>query len=189
MSNSKFIKAFYLNTYDGFYDEEKYISVSGIQAVKEIIQPNLKSYSSTGLRKDYVRITHETGTYFIEGNFSDFYDLIQDERNLDEQERTNYLLNLICEKLLLISEILQPEVKSKITEIKKTTTKQENKNNNSQWMNVDDLIMYLPNKPCRNTIYKWKRKGIIPYYKRSKNIYFLRSEIDQWLDEKNHMNN
>jgi hypothetical protein len=38
--------------------------------------------------------------------------------------------------------------------------------------------------PCQNTIYKWKRKGIIPFHKRSKHLYFLRSEIDSWLKSK-----
>ena len=50
-----------------------------------------------------------------------------------------------------------------------------------QWLNVEDLCKYLPDHPCRNTVYKWKRKGIIPFHKRSKHLYFLKSEIDAWL--------
>lgn len=56
-----------------------------------------------------------------------------------------------------------------------------------QWLNVEDLCKYLPDHPCRNTIYKWKRKGIIPFHKRSKSLYFLRSEIDAWLKSKRGM--
>jgi len=53
-----------------------------------------------------------------------------------------------------------------------------------QWLNVEELCKYLPDHPCHNTIYKWKRKGIIPFHKRSKHLYFLRSEIDAWLKSK-----
>jgi hypothetical protein len=53
-----------------------------------------------------------------------------------------------------------------------------------QWLNVEDLCKYLPDHPCQNTIYKWKRKGIIPFHKRLKHLYFLRSEIDSWLKSK-----
>ena len=53
-----------------------------------------------------------------------------------------------------------------------------------QWLNVEELCKYLPDHPCQNTIYKWKRKGIIPFHKRSKHLYFLRSEIDAWLKSK-----
>ncbi len=53
-----------------------------------------------------------------------------------------------------------------------------------QWMNIEELCKYLPDHPCKNTIYKWKRKGIIPFHKRSKHLYFLRSEIDAWLKSK-----
>ena len=60
----------------------------------------------------------------------------------------------------------------------------QNENMEDQWMNVEDLCKYLPDHPCQNTIYKWKRKGIIPFHKRSKHLYFLRSEIDAWLKSK-----
>jgi hypothetical protein len=56
--------------------------------------------------------------------------------------------------------------------------------NGDQWLNVEDLCKYLPDHPCQNTVYKWKRKGIIPFHKRSKHLYFLRSEIDAWLKSK-----
>lgn len=58
-----------------------------------------------------------------------------------------------------------------------------------QWMNIEDLCKYLPDHPCQNTIYKWKRKGIIPFHKRSKHLYFLRSEIDAWLKSKRGLTN
>jgi predicted DNA-binding transcriptional regulator AlpA len=58
-----------------------------------------------------------------------------------------------------------------------------------QWLNIEELCKYLPDHPCKNTIYKWKRKGIIPFHKRSKHLYFLRSEIDAWLKSKRGLTN
>ena len=65
----------------------------------------------------------------------------------------------------------------------------QNENKEDQWLNVEDLCKYLPDHPCQNTIYKWKRKGIIPFHKRSKHLYFLRSEIDAWLKSKRGLTN
>jgi phosphorylcholine metabolism protein LicD len=63
----------------------------------------------------------------------------------------------------------------------------QSESQNTIWLNVEQLCAYLPDHPCRNTIYKWKRKGIIPFHKRSKSLYFLRSEIDAWLKSKRGM--
>lgn len=50
-----------------------------------------------------------------------------------------------------------------------------------QWMSVDDLIIYLPGKPARQTIYSWVWKKAIPYHKAGAKLQFLRSEIDAWI--------
>lgn len=57
----------------------------------------------------------------------------------------------------------------------------QSESQSDQWLNVEQLCAYLPDHPCRNTIYKWKSKGTIPCHKRSKHLYFLKSEIDAWL--------
>lgn len=50
-----------------------------------------------------------------------------------------------------------------------------------QWMSVEDLILYLPGKPARQTIYSWVWKKAIPYHKAGAKLQFLRSEIDAWI--------
>ena len=50
-----------------------------------------------------------------------------------------------------------------------------------QWMSVEDLILYLPGKPARQTIYTWVWKKVIPYHKAGAKLQFLRSEIDTWI--------
>ena len=50
-----------------------------------------------------------------------------------------------------------------------------------QWMTIDDLAIYLPDKPSVQTIYTWVGHKLIPYNKVGKRLYFLRSDIDNWL--------
>jgi excisionase family DNA binding protein len=52
-----------------------------------------------------------------------------------------------------------------------------------QWMNLMDLCDYLPGRPARSTVYTWVHFGIIPFHKKGKKLYFLKSEIDAWLRE------
>lgn len=50
-----------------------------------------------------------------------------------------------------------------------------------QWMSVNDLIIYLPGKPARQTIYSWVWKKSIPFHKAGARLQFLKSEIDAWI--------
>lgn len=50
-----------------------------------------------------------------------------------------------------------------------------------KWMSVEDLIIYLPGKPARQTIYTWVWKKAIPYHKAGAKLQFLKSEIDAWI--------
>jgi len=51
----------------------------------------------------------------------------------------------------------------------------------AEWLTLEELRNYLPAQPAKITIYKWKRKGIIPHHKKQGKLYFLKSEIDKWL--------
>lgn len=50
-----------------------------------------------------------------------------------------------------------------------------------EWMDIDDLRLYLPTHPAKQTIYGWVNENSIPYYKTSKKLTFRKSEIDEWL--------
>jgi predicted DNA-binding transcriptional regulator AlpA len=50
-----------------------------------------------------------------------------------------------------------------------------------RWMNLHELIQYLPDHPKPQTVYSWCSSKMIPYNKGSKHLRFLKSEIDQWL--------
>jgi len=84
---------------------------------------------------------------------------------------------------------LSKQIIDTLTEMGVLNSLSQTENKEDQWLNVEDLCKYLPDHPCQNTIYKWKRKGIIPFHKRSKHLYFLRSEIDAWLKSKRGLTN
>lgn len=48
-------------------------------------------------------------------------------------------------------------------------------------MDITELSKYIPGNPAIQTIYQWCSKGLIPYHKPAKRLYFFQSEIDSWL--------
>ena len=52
-----------------------------------------------------------------------------------------------------------------------------------EWMDIEDLRLYLPTHPAKQTIYGWVNENSIPYYKTSKKLTFRKPEIDQWLQQ------
>lgn len=50
-----------------------------------------------------------------------------------------------------------------------------------EWLDLDDLIRYDPQKRTKATWYSKISRGEVPYHKQAKKVYFLKSEIDQWL--------
>lgn len=50
-----------------------------------------------------------------------------------------------------------------------------------RWLNINDLIDYLPDHPTKATIYSWVGMRKIPYHKGGKKLRFLKTEIDAWL--------
>lgn len=50
-----------------------------------------------------------------------------------------------------------------------------------QWLDLNELIEYDPEKRTKPTWYSKISKGEVPYHKRGKKVYFLKSEIDAWL--------
>lgn len=55
-----------------------------------------------------------------------------------------------------------------------------------EWMDLEELCEYLPDKPSKQTVYGWVCKRSIPFHKKTKKLSFLRSEIDEWLASSRH---
>lgn len=52
-----------------------------------------------------------------------------------------------------------------------------------QWLDLNDLIQYDPEKRTKPTWYSKISRNEVPHYKRGKKVYFLKSEIDEWLKQ------
>lgn len=51
-----------------------------------------------------------------------------------------------------------------------------------KYMSLEQLINFLPEKPAKQTVYQWVNERKIPYKKFGRKLYFLRSGIQDWLD-------
>ena len=58
----------------------------------------------------------------------------------------------------------------------------ENQPVTNAWLDLNELCIYLPDKPAKATVYGWVHQGRIPFHKGGKKLRFLRSEIDEWLN-------
>ena len=50
-----------------------------------------------------------------------------------------------------------------------------------EWMDVNRLCSYHPDRPAKKTVYDWVTLRRVPYHKDGKRLRFLKSEIDAWL--------
>ncbi|OJU28609.1 MAG: hypothetical protein BGN92_09770 [Sphingobacteriales bacterium 41-5] len=82
---------------------------------------------------------------------------------------------------LILTQLTIPEVRDIIRQELQgffETQKTENHEPADRWMNLTELCEYLPNRPAKQTIYQ---DETIPRHKRGKHLYFLKSEIDEYL--------
>jgi len=67
----------------------------------------------------------------------------------------------------------------------KKITESNPTSNLKDWMIIEELINYLPNKPARQTVYSWVHRRLIPFHKpHGKHLIFSRTEIDFWIESK-----
>ena len=92
---------------------------------------------------------------------------------MEQQNATNFcshpILNVILAKVSALEEKLDrlqpaPQAEGK------------------QWLNMAELIDYLPNHPAEQTVYGWTSARKIPFHKQGKSIMFKKSEIDEWMN-------
>lgn len=48
-------------------------------------------------------------------------------------------------------------------------------------MTLEELRLYVPEEPAKQTVYDWIFKRKIPFEKHGKRVYFRKSAIDVWL--------
>ena len=52
-----------------------------------------------------------------------------------------------------------------------------------QYFDLAGLLNYLPGRPAKQTIYGKIHRREIPFGKQHGRLYFIKSDIDQWLEE------
>ena len=85
---------------------------------------------------------------------------------------------------ITITQITPPELETLIeNSIKKvlSTQQREQPTEADRWFDLNELCIYLPDKPSKPTVYGWVNVGTIPVHKGGKKLRFLKSEIDNWL--------
>jgi len=55
--------------------------------------------------------------------------------------------------------------------------------NNKQFLTIEELCDYLPEKPEKPTVYNWTRYNKIPFRKFGVKLYFDKELIDKWDEE------
>lgn len=86
------------------------------------------------------------------------------------------MANLLEDNKRLITKI--DNLTKKVMEVNPKNYHEEDKR-----MDVTEAQEYIPGHPAVQTIYGWTSNNIIPYHKVGKRIYFLKSELDKWLQK------
>ena len=85
-----------------------------------------------------------------------------------------------------ITQITAPELETLIeNSIKKvlSTQQAEQPTDTDRWLDLNELCLYIPDKPSKPTVYGWVNARTIPVHKGGKKLRFLKSEIDNWMKE------
>jgi len=74
---------------------------------------------------------------------------------------------------------------NEVSEIKRLLLEKSNEQptETDRWLDLNELIIYHPDKPAKATCYGWVHSGLIPHHKGGKKLRFLKSEIDAWLKQ------
>jgi len=89
-------------------------------------------------------------------------------------------MNLVLSPIdpsLLISSIAEKTA----VEVLRILTQREEVSKSNQWLDINELCLYHPDRPSRQTVYGWVNSRQIPVHKTGKKLRFLKSEIDEYL--------
>lgn len=73
------------------------------------------------------------------------------------------------------------EMREMLKSIQEKLTDAAKREEQPEWLTLEELQEYHPDKPAKATIYGWIHKRSIPYHKGGKKLRFRRSEIDTWI--------
>ena len=74
-----------------------------------------------------------------------------------------------------LTSLIQQCIKEELTDLNAQPSREE-------LITIDDVVKMF--RISKVTLHEWKRKGILPYYRISRRIYFKLSELDAVLESK-----
>lgn len=74
-------------------------------------------------------------------------------------------------------------IENLLLDLKHKPTKVEPTEQPKIWLDLNELIKLDPEKRTKPTWYSKISRNEVPHYKRGKKVYFLKSEIDEWLKQ------
>lgn len=60
---------------------------------------------------------------------------------------------------------------------------QQSSPDKAEWFDLDELCLYLPDRPAKSTLYLKLSQGKIPGHKKGKKWFFYKNDIDEWLKD------
>lgn len=104
--------------------------------------------------------------------------------NIEKKVPTFDMIPLMMANLLEDNKILAAKIDILDKKINMSIPKK--KDDDNERMDVTAAQKYIPGHPAIQTIYGWTSNGNIPYHKIGKRIYFVKSELDEWLSRDQH---
>ncbi|MGD9929563.1 MAG: helix-turn-helix domain-containing protein [Mangrovibacterium sp.] len=75
------------------------------------------------------------------------------------------------------------ELNSRLIRIEHLLKGKSENSESDQWLDLDQLVNYLPGHPAKQTIYGLVSNRKIPFHKRGKRLIFSKKSIDLWIEE------
>ncbi len=80
-----------------------------------------------------------------------------------------------------LTSLIQQCIKDELAEL---DTQKESSSVRDELVTIDDVVRMF--RISKVTLHDWKKKGILPYYRISRRVYFKLSEMDALLDSRSY---
>ena len=110
---------------------------------------------------------------------------MENQRQKSDNVPTFDMIPMLMANLLEDNKILSAKIDALNKKINMSLPANKQGDDNER-MDVTEAQKYIPGHPAVQTIYGWTSNGQIPYHKIGKRIYFVKSELDEWLSHDQH---
>lgn len=110
---------------------------------------------------------------------------MENQRQYSNNVPTFDMIPMLMANLLEDNKILSAKIDALNKKINMSLPANKRGDDNER-MDVTEAQKYIPGHPAVQTIYGWTSNGQIPYHKIGKRIYFVKSELDDWMSNGQH---